>query len=93
MHQSTLRSEICKMNFNLTESDKDFVKYEKLKENFEWFYSNYEELKRDYSNEYVAVRDKRQIDHDYDLERLVKRLNLYNCDESIAIEYVCKQLI
>ena len=93
MHQSTLRSEICKMNFNLTESDKDFVKYEKLKENFEWFYSNYEELKRDYSNEYVAGRDKRQIDHDYDLERLVKRLNLFNCDESIAIEYVCKQLI
>ena len=80
------------MNFDITESDRDFVKFEKLKDNFNWFYSNYEELKRDYNNQYVAVRDKRQIDHDYNLERLVKRLNLYNYDESIAIEYVCKQL-
>jgi hypothetical protein len=40
---------------------------------------------------HVAVKEKRQIDSDYDLERLVKRLNLYNYDKSIAIEYVCKQ--
>jgi hypothetical protein len=59
-----------------------------LKDNFDWFYSNYQELKRDYNKQYVAVKEKRQIDSDYDLERLLKRLNLYNCDESIAIEYV-----
>lgn len=73
-----------------TESDRDFIKFEKLRDNFDWFYLNYEELKGDYDKQYVAVKDKRQIDHDYNLESLVKRLNLYNCDESIAIEYVCK---
>lgn len=76
------------MNINIKQSDRDFVKFEKLKDNFDWFYSNYKELKRDYNNQYVAVKEKRQIDSDYDIERLLKRLNLYNCDESIAIEYV-----
>jgi hypothetical protein len=78
------------LNINISESDRDFAKYEKLKDNFDWFYSNYVELKRDYSNRYVVVKEKRPIDNDCDLERLVKRLNISNCDESIAIEYVCK---
>ena len=76
------------MNIHITESDRGFSKFEKLKDNFDRFYSNYDELKRDYNSQYVAVKEKRQIDSDYDLERLLRRLNLYNCDESIAIEYV-----
>lgn len=67
-----------------------FIKFEKLRDNFEWFYSNYDGLKRDYGNQYVAVKDKSQIDNDCSLETLIKRLNLSNCDESIAIEYVNK---
>ena len=27
----------CNMNFDITESDRDFVKFEKLKDNFNWF--------------------------------------------------------
>ena len=77
------------MNMHMSESDRDFEKYEKLKDNFEWFHSNYEELKRDFSDQYVAVWDKMQIDNDYNFELLIKRLNLSNCDESIVIEYVC----
>jgi len=73
----------------MSESDRDFEKYVKLKDNFEWFHSNYEELKRGFSDQYVAVWDKMQIDNDYNFELLIKRLNLSNCDESIAIEYVC----
>ena len=76
------------MNIHIIESDRGFAKIEKLKDNFDWFYSNYNESKRDYNNQYVAVKEKRQIDSDYDLERLLRRLNLYNCDESIAIEYM-----
>ena len=76
------------MNINISESDRDFAKYEKLKDNFKWFYSNYEELKRDYNDQYVAVKDRKQIDSDFNLDLLLRRLNLYNCDESIAIEYV-----
>ena len=73
----------------MSESDRDFEKYEKLKDNLEWFHSNYEELKRHFSDQYVAVWDKMQIDNDYNFELLIKRLNLSNCDESIVIEYVC----
>lgn len=70
------------------ESSNDIIKFEKIRENFEWFYENYEDLKQNFSNRYVAVKDRRQIDSDKKLEVLLKRLNLSNCDESIAIEYV-----
>ena len=76
------------MNINISESDRDFAKYEKLKDNFRWFYSNHEGLKRDYNDWYVAIKDRKQIDSDFNLDLLFHRLNLYNCDESIAIEYV-----
>jgi len=78
------------LNINISESDRDFAKYKKLKDNFEWFYSNYEELKRNYNDQYVAIKDRKQIDSDFNFDLLLRRLNLYNCDESIAIEYVCK---
>ena len=70
------------------ESSNDIVKFEKIRENFEWFYENYEDLKQNFSNRYVAVKDRRQIDSDKKLEVLLKRLNLSDYDESIAIEYV-----
>ena len=76
------------MNIDISESDRNYVKYEKLKDNFEWFYSNHEELKRGYNDQYVAIKDRKQIDSDFNLDLLLRRLNLYNCDESIAIEYV-----
>ena len=66
-----------------------FVKFEKLRDNFVWLYSNYDGFKRDFSNQYVAVKNKMHIDSDCNLEILIKRLNLSNCDESIVIEYVC----
>ena len=76
------------MSLESSLNDETFVKFEKLRDNFEWFYSNYDGLKRDFSNQYVAVKDKIQIDNDCSLEKLIKRLKLSNCDESIAIEYV-----
>ena len=77
------------MSLESSLNDETFVEFEKLRDNFEWFYSNYDGLKRDYGNQYVAVKDKSQIDNDYNFELLIKRLNLSNCDESIVIEYVC----
>ena len=77
------------MSLESSLNDETFVKFEKLRDNFEWFYSNYDGLKRDFSNQYVAVKDKIQIDNDCSLEKLIKRLKLSNCDESIVIEYVC----
>jgi hypothetical protein len=68
--------------------EEEFVKFEKLIDNFEWFYSNYEQLKKGFCNQYVAVKDKGQIDNDSSLEILLKRLNLSDYNQSIAIEYV-----
>ena len=69
-------------------ANSDLEKLERLAENFEWFYSHKDNLKTEYKNEYVAVKGKKILDNDIKLERLVKRLNLTNYDESIAIEFV-----
>ena len=76
------------MNINISESDGNLAKYERLKDNFKWFYLNKEELKRDYNDQYIAIKNRKQIDSDFNLDLLLHRLNLNNCDESIAIEYV-----
>ena len=76
------------MSLESSFNDDSFRKFEKLRDNFEWFYSNYDRLKRKFGNQYIAVKDKNQIDNDYNLEKLIRRLNLSNCDDSIAIEYV-----
>ena len=39
-------------------------------------------------NEFVAFKDRKVLDNYIKLERLVKKLNLTNYDESIAIEFV-----
>jgi len=59
-------------------------------DNAKWLSKNYERLKKKYNDEWVAVLDKKVIDHDPDLAKLVKRLkqqhaNVYN---QIAVEYV-----
>ena len=56
--------------------------------NFEWFYAQKDNLKIEYKNEYVAVKGRKVLDNNVKLERLLKRLNLRNYDESIAIEFV-----
>jgi hypothetical protein len=67
----------------------DLDKLERLADNFEWIHSQYDNLKENCDNQYVAIKDKRIVDKDIDHDRLVKRLNITNYDESIAIEYVC----
>ena len=58
--------------------------------NAKWLRENYEPLKKDFNNEWVAVLNKTVVDHDSDLTKLVKRLKTryskaYN---KIAVEYV-----
>ena len=58
--------------------------------NAKWLRKNYGKLKKKFNNEWVAVLDEAILDHDPDLEKLVKRLKtqhtkVYN---QIAIEYV-----
>ena len=50
--------------------------------------TQYNNLKEKYDNQYIAIKDRRIVDKDIDHDRLVKRLNVTNYDESIAIEYI-----
>ena len=54
-------------------------------------YINNTTIKEKYDNQYVAIKDRRIIDKDIDHDRLVKRMNITNYDESIAIEYIYNQ--
>jgi hypothetical protein len=66
----------------------DLDKLERLANNFEWFNSQYDSLKKKFGRHYVAIREKQIVDSDISLERLIKRLNIQNYDKSIAIEYI-----
>jgi len=76
------------MYFDLPSNDDENSRFERLRDNFIWFYSNYNSLKKDFKNQYVAIKNRKNIDHDANLEILIKRLNLKNYEESIAIEFV-----
>jgi hypothetical protein len=59
-------------------------------ENAKWVSSNYEELKKKFNGEWVAVLDNSVVDHDPDLAKLVKRLRKHHAEvySQIAVEYV-----
>jgi len=78
----------CAVNSDISTSNTDFTKFKKLKDNFSWFYSNYDMLEKDIRNQYVAVKDRKHIENDVSLEAIIKRLNLKNYDDSIAIEFI-----
>ena len=64
-------------------------KLERLKGNLDWFNENHSHFKKYYRNQFVAVKDKRFLDKDTELEGLVKRLKIKeDFDDSIAIEFV-----
>ncbi|WP_148687565.1 hypothetical protein [Candidatus Nitrosocosmicus hydrocola] len=69
----------------------DLDKLEKLADNFKWFNSHYDGLKKEFDRRYVAIREKQIVDSDINLERLIKRLKIQNYDKSIAIEYIYKR--
>ena len=66
----------------------DLDKLDRLADNFKWIHKQYDNLKEKYDNQYVAIKDRKILDKDTNLDRLVKRLNIRNYDESIAIEYI-----
>ena len=66
----------------------DLDKLEKLADNFKWIHKQHGDLKGKYDNKYVAIKDKKILDKDANLDSLIKRLNIRNYDESIAIEYI-----
>jgi hypothetical protein len=68
----------------------DLDKLERLAENFEWIHKHHDNLKEKYDKKFVAIKDKKILDKDTSLDRLIKRLDIRNYDESIAVEYIYK---
>ena len=66
----------------------DLDKLEKLADNFKWINKQHRDFKEKYDNKYVAIKNRKILDKDANLDRLIKRLGIRNYDESIAIEYI-----
>lgn len=74
--------------FKNSDKTNESEKLERLNDNLDWFYSNCEHFKKYHKNQYVAIKDKRLLDKDTDLEILVKRLKIKDYADSILIEFV-----
>jgi hypothetical protein len=61
--------------------------------NNRWIIENYGELKKQYSDQWIAVLSKTVVDRDSDLKKLVKRLkaNLIKVYSQIAVEHVSSE--
>jgi hypothetical protein len=68
--------------------DFELDKLRELKDNYKWIYSNYEVFKRNYKNQFIAIRDEEYLDNDIDLETLLQRLKQNNFNGPIAIAYI-----
>ncbi len=66
----------------------DLDKLERLADNFKWIHKQHSDLNERYDNKYVAIKNREIVDKDTNLDRLIKRLDIRNYDESIAIEYI-----
>ena len=71
-----------------TVGETEVEKLKKLKYNLDWLYENYTYFEKYHKNHFVAIKDKSFLDKDIELEKLVKRLEIKNIDDSIAIEFI-----
>lgn len=62
----------------------------RFEENAKWISKHYEELKKKFRDEWVAVLNGAVVDHDRELNRLVKRLRKKYPEDynEIVVEYV-----
>ncbi len=62
----------------------------RYEENVKWLSKHYEELKKRFRDEWVAVLKEAVVDHDRELARLVERLRKKHPEayNEIAVEYV-----
>ena len=62
-------------------------------ENMTWFRAHYEGLRKEHTNQFVAISNGHVIDSDYNPDRLIKRLRENYGQEAItafAVEFVAK---
>ena len=58
------------------------------RENLAWVTSSMPKLRREFGDQFVAVREQKVIDHDKDFESLLARVRKMPNPESVTIEFV-----
>jgi len=61
--------------------------------NWEWFRRNYARLVKKFDGEYVAVFDRKVVDHDKDLSSLAGRVREKFPFERVLVEYVSREKV
>lgn len=71
---------------------KELQELKKFNNDLRWFQDNYENLKKQFRGEYVAVKDARVVDHEKDYHLLLKKLKrTYPDIRNLVIEYINEQ--
>jgi len=70
------------------------TQYRAFVSNFTYFHENYDDMKETYPDSFVAIYEKKVVDHDEDIEALFKRLKeKYDDLSTFVIEYVSTQKV
>ncbi len=71
------------------EVDSELQLLDSYEEESRWLTNNYAQVKKDYANKYVAVKDSQVVDADENADRLLERLRETDEDlRSMVIEFV-----
>ena len=75
----------------MVESETNFLS--DFQRNNRWISENYDNLKTQYNNQWVAVLNNAVADHDSDLKKLIKRLKTQHLKAygQIAVEYITSE--
>ena len=62
-------------------------------QNWAWFKKNYQQLLKKFNGEYVAIYQRKVVDHDKDLSHLAKRVKANYPSNRVLVEYVTSEKI
>ncbi len=82
------------MNINFSMETKILGELKSFGEDSRWLRENKDDLRKEYKNQFVAVKDKDVIAADADLKKLVEKLRKDGIDtSSIVIEFISEKPI
>lgn len=65
--------------------------FEEYEQNWAWFKNNYQGLLKRFDGEYVAVFGQEVVDHDKDLDKLVRRVKVKYHIGKVLVEFVTSE--
>jgi len=84
MVESALRN-VCEM------TKKNGSSFEEWRDELRWFMGNHQRLARRYDGQNVCVYRHRVVDHDEDLERLMRRIERIFPTDRVLVEFVSRK--